>query len=155
VIALKLFLWNLYPPFVGAGIQILRVDPAWRSMDVRVRLRWWNKNIVGTMFGGAIYSACDPFHMVLLMQRLGPAYVVRDKGAELKFLKKGLGSVTIHFALEEATVQKILACPDEVQEGRFIARPQNEAGEVIAEVVKVLHIRRIKKSAESALLPNT
>lgn len=141
--SLKIFLWNLYPPFCGAGIRIEAVDPEWRWLKASVRLRWWNRNIVGTMFGGAIYAACDPFHMVLLMNRLGKAYVVRDKGAEIRFLKKGMSRVDIHFELGEEMVAQILASPETLQERKFLAQAKDESGAVIAEVVKILHIRRV------------
>jgi len=55
---------------------------------VSLRLRWWNRNYIGTIFGGSIYSMCDPFHMVILLELLGPNYLVRDKGAEIRFLKR-------------------------------------------------------------------
>lgn len=140
---LKLFLWNLYPPFWGAGIRITGVAADFSWLEARLSLHWWNRNYVGTLFGGSIYSLCDPFHMVLLMHRLGPSYIVRDKGAELKFLKKGLGQVRIRVEIPDSRLSEIKSSPAEVQEQRFLTQVKNEAGETVAEVVKILHVRKL------------
>jgi acyl-coenzyme A thioesterase PaaI-like protein len=140
---LSVFLWNLYPPFLGAGIKITAVSPDWRWLEARLKFRWWNRNYVGTMFGGSLFSLCDPFHMVLLINRLGKGYVVRDKGGEIKYLRKGTSDVKVRFELDERQVENILRDPAEIQEQRFLSKVKDGEGNVIAEVVKVLHIRRI------------
>lgn len=142
---LSLFLWNLYPPFLGAGIKITSVAPDWRWIEAKLKYRWWNRNYVGTMFGGSMFSLCDPFHMVLLINRLGKEYVVRDKGGEIKYLKKGVSDVFVRFELDEAQAEEIRRNPAEVQEARFLAQVKDKEGSVIAEVTKILHVRRIKK----------
>jgi len=42
---------NLYPPFLGAGIRIVRIAPDMKALDVEMKLRWWNANYVGSYFG--------------------------------------------------------------------------------------------------------
>ena len=137
-----LYVWNLYPPYLFAGIRIHRIAPDFSSAETTLRLRWWNRNYIGTLFGGSLYSMCDPIHMVMLLELLGPAYLVRDKGAEIRFLRKGLGKVRARFAIDAATIAEIWAHPSEVQERRFTVEVRGEDGEVVAEVIKVLHIRR-------------
>jgi hypothetical protein len=117
-------------------------------VELRLKLRWWNRNYIGTMFGGSIYSMCDPIHMVILIEQLGPGYIVRDKGAEIRFLKKCTTSATARFEIGSKAVAEIWNCPDEVQERKFTVQVKDEVGDVIAEVTKVLHIRR--KSTTSA-----
>ena len=52
----KLFyLFNFYPPFLGAGIRVRHVTADFREIDVEMKLRWWNANYVRTQFGGALY----------------------------------------------------------------------------------------------------
>ena len=137
-----LYLWNLYPPFLGAGIRIHEIAPDLSSISVSLRLRWWNRNYIGTIFGGSIYSMCDPFHMVILLELLGPNYLVRDKGAEIRFLKKGTGLLKAQFGVSSKVIAEIWNSPEDVQERRFLAQVKNDEGEVVAEVTKVLHIRR-------------
>ena len=138
----RLYLWNLYPPFLFSGIRIRRISSDFTLCELTLTLHWWNRNYIGTMFGGSIYSMCDPIHMVMLMQLLGPGYLVRDKGAEIRFLKKGTGRASARFEVSPRTVAEIWNEPAEVQERRFSVLVRNDDDEVIAEVVKVLHIRR-------------
>lgn len=138
----KIFFWNFYPPFVGAGIRITELAEDFTSAEVKLSARWWNRNYVGSHFGGSIYAMCDFFHMVLLIELLGPGYIVRDKGADLRFLKKGTGILRAHFAVDASTVAEIWNNPSDVQERKFLVQVKNEAGEVVAEVTKILHIRR-------------
>jgi hypothetical protein len=35
---------NLYPPLLGAGIRIKRLDTDRRTIEVEMRLRRWNAN---------------------------------------------------------------------------------------------------------------
>jgi Domain of unknown function (DUF4442) len=46
-----------------------------------MKLRFWNRNYVGTHYGGSLYSMADPFFMVMLINILGPSYIVWDKSA--------------------------------------------------------------------------
>lgn len=135
-------LWNLYPPFLGAGIKITSVDKDFKFLTATLTQRWWNKNYIGTVFGGSIYSLCDPFHMVLLMHQLGDQYIVRDKGGEIKFLKKGSGVLEARFEIAPSMLEEIKRSDQEVQERHFFVQVKNEAGEVVAEVTKYLHIRK-------------
>lgn len=138
-----LYLWNFYPPFFGSGIRITHVEPDFSVIRVSLRLRWWNANIIGTLFGGSIYMMCDPFHMVMLIKLLGTKYLVRDKGAEVRFLKKGENGAYVQFEIDPRTIAEIWDCEDGVQERQFLALVRNDEGEVIAEVRKFMHIRRL------------
>ena len=46
-----------------------------------MRLHFWNRNYVGTHYGGSLYSMTDPFYMLMLMENLGRDYIVWDKAA--------------------------------------------------------------------------
>jgi len=70
------WLINLWPPFLGAGIRVTRLQPDWKAIDVEMKLRFWNANYVGTHFGGSLYAMTDPFYMLMLIENLGSDYVV-------------------------------------------------------------------------------
>lgn len=50
---------NLYPPYLGAGIRVQSISPDLRSVKVAMKLTRWNRNYVGTQFGGSLYSMVD------------------------------------------------------------------------------------------------
>ena len=51
---------NVWPPFFGAGIRV-KWSPDNKAVDVEMKLRFWNRNYVGTHYGGSLYSMADPF----------------------------------------------------------------------------------------------
>lgn len=141
---LLLRLINFWPPFLGSGIRVTTKGPDLDQFVVRMKLHRWNANYVGTQYGGSLYSMCDPFFMLILIEKLGPDYVVWDKSARIRFLRPGRGTVTARFAIPAAEVERIRALVDE--EGRhepvFTVQVIDEAGEAVAEVEKTLSIRR-------------
>src|SRR3954471_228439 len=88
---------NLYPPFLGAGIRVKRLDPDWRTIEVEMKLRRWNTNYVGSHYGGSLYSMTDPFYMLMLIENLGRDYIVWDKSATIRFRRPGKGTVVAKF----------------------------------------------------------
>jgi hypothetical protein len=137
-------LLNIWPPFLGAGIHITRLAADWKEIDVEMKLRWWNANYVGTHYGGSLYSMADPFFMVMLIENLGKDYIVWDKAASIRFKKPGRGKMTASFRLSGEQIQEIR---DALQsrpkiERVFTVAVKNESGDVVAEVEKLLHIRK-------------
>jgi len=142
-------LLNLWPPFLGAGIRVKRLRPDWKEIDVEMKLRRWNSNYVGTHYGGSLYSMTDPFFMVMLIENLGREYIVWDKSASIRFRKPGKGTVTASFRLTEEEIEEIRRALESQEkiEQTFAVDVKDEAGNVIAQVEKLLHIRK-KTQAE-------
>ena len=139
-------LLNLWPPFLGAGIRVKRLQPDWKEIDVEMKLRAWNSNYVGTHYGGSIYSMTDPFYMLMLIENLGRDYIVWDKSAAIRFRKPGQGTVAARFRLSAAQVDAIrqqLLTRSKL-EMTFTVAVTDQLGNVVAEVDKVLYIRRKK-----------
>jgi len=135
---------NWYPPFLGAGIRATRVAEDMSVVDVEMKLRFWNRNYVGTHYGGSLYSMTDPFYMLMLMHRLGPGYVVWDKAATIRFRRPGRGTVRAHFEMRDDKVEEIRARADagETVEPLFTVDVVDESGTVVAEVEKILHVKK-------------
>jgi hypothetical protein len=142
-------LLNFWPPFLGAGIRVKRWAADWREIDVEMKLRRWNTNYVGTHYGGSLYSMTDPFFMVMLIENLGKDYVVWDKSASIRFRKPGRGTVFASFRLSLEQVEEIREAlkSQEKIERVFAVEVRDQAGTVIAEVEKLLHIRRKERSS--------
>jgi len=68
------FMVNLYGPFLGAGLKVDHISADWREIRVSLRLRWYNRNISRTHFGGSLYSMADPHLVLMLMHLLGDDY---------------------------------------------------------------------------------
>lgn len=134
---------RFYPPYIGAGVRVVKADPGLREIVVEMPLRAWNRNYVGTHFGGSLYAMCDPFFMLMVMERLGTGYVVWDKSAAIEFLRPGHGTVRARFEVPEGRLDDIR---EEVRrEGRawpvFEVDVTDAAGHVVARVTKTLSVR--------------
>src|SRR6266436_1112183 len=141
---------RFYPPYVGAGVSVTEVAKDLSVLEVEMKLSRWNRNFVGTQFGGSLYSMCDPFFMLMLMMQLGDGYVVWDKSASIDFLRPGRGKVKARFEMPRARVDELRA---EVEEkGKinptFEVTVVDEQGEPIARVKKVLSVRRKQPKPE-------
>ena len=135
---------NFWPPFLGAGIRVKRLQPDWKEIDVEMKLRRWNSNFVGTHYGGSLYSLADPFYMLMLIHNLGPDYIVWDKSASIRFRKPGKGTVSASFRLSDPQIEEIreaLKTAEKI-ERTFTVEVKDESGTVVAEVQKLLHFRR-------------
>ena len=135
---------RFWPPFLGAGIRIESVNETLTEIVVSMTLKERNRNFVGTHFGGNLYSMCDPWYMFMLMWKLGDRYVVWDQAAEIEFTKPGKGKVTAVFTLPMDRVEEILR---EAESGakllpEFRTTINDEAGDVVANIRKVVYVRK-------------
>jgi len=139
-----------WPPLLGAGIRVTRMDEDLRAIDVEMRLTWRNRNVMGTHFGGSLYAMTDPFYMLMLMENLGREYVVWDKAATIRYKRPGRGTVKVEFRLTPEKLEEIRTVLEtaEKMEPVFLVEVKDEAGVVIAEVDKLLYCA--KKSVHEA-----
>jgi Domain of unknown function (DUF4442) len=142
---------NLWPPFVGMGIRVKRIAPDMKAVDVEMKLRFWNANYVGTHFGGSLFAMTDPFYMLMLMANLGRDYVVWDKAATIRYRKPGRGTVRAEFRLSDSQIDDVREKLKTMSkyEPVLLVEVKDEAGVVIAEVEKMLHVR--KKEVEPSV----
>jgi len=142
-------LLSLYPPYLGSGVRV-KASADLRTFEVRMKLRWWNRNYVGTQFGGSLYSMCDPFFMLALADALGRDYVVWDKAATIRFRRPGRGTVCATFHLPQERIDEIRAAADAQGkvEPTFEVKVLDEKGEVVAEVEKLLYVRLVNPRSD-------
>jgi Domain of unknown function (DUF4442) len=135
---------NLYPPLLGAGIRVTRLDRDWRAVDVEMKLRFWNRNYVGTHYGGSLYSMADPFYMLMLIENLGRDYIVWDKAATIRFRRPGRGRMTAEFRLTDAQLTDIRQQLQKAEkiEPTFTVEVRDDAGEIVAIVEKVIQVKK-------------
>lgn len=145
-------LFSIYPPYVGAAVRVRRIERDLSRVDVEMPLTPWNRNYVGTHFGGSLYSMCDPFLMFMLMARLGPGYVVWDKSASIEFIRPGRGTVKATFEVPDARVEEIRREADRGEKvlPRFEVAVVDHEGQLVARVEKVLYVRRKPPRGEAA-----
>ena len=135
---------NLWPPFLFTGIHVARLADDYTSARVELRMRPWNRNYVGTHFGGSLFAMTDPFWMLLVMHAIGEGYIVWDKAGQIEFEKPGRGPVAAEFRLEDAVLDELrAAAADGGKVLRWFETPVRDAqGDTVALVRKQLYVRR-------------
>jgi hypothetical protein len=142
---------NIWPPFLAAGIHV-RWAADMRSAEVEMRMHFWNRNYVGTHYGGSLYSMTDPFYMLMRIENLGRDYIVWDKAATIRFRRPGKGTVRAEFRLTQEQLDDIRRALTTLEkyEPLFRVEVKDREGTVVAEVEKVLHVRRKSKPERTA-----
>ena len=138
---------NLWPPLFFARIKLEHMSADFREARVSMKLSAWNRNGVGTLFGGALFSMTDPFYMLMLMARMRDEYIVWDKCADIDFVKPGKGRVYAEFIITDqmlADIEQHTANGDKYLP-QVVTYIKDEAGDVVAKVNRTLYIRRKKR----------
>lgn len=135
---------NFYGPFIGAGVKLEKMSKDFRHAKVSMKLTFYNRNYMGTQFGGSLYAMTDPWYMLMLIKNLGQDYIVWDKAASINFRKPGKGKVFAEFNLTEEHLQEIRATlvTQKKMDYVFKVEVKDTEGKLIAEVDKVLYIRK-------------
>ncbi|RZM06102.1 MAG: DUF4442 domain-containing protein [Pedobacter sp.] len=142
--------WALcfYPPLLFQRIWVKKFHPGFRGVDVKIAKSLFNTNYNGSIFGGTIYAATDPFYALLfdqILQRKGFKVRVWLKSASIQYLKPGRG----HLYFTIIVTDEMIA--DAVQvlntSGKFIrAYPmeiRNKEGELCATVMNEVYVRNL------------
>jgi acyl-coenzyme A thioesterase PaaI-like protein len=124
-------------------VHVKRIASDWSSAEVELRARPWNRNYVGTHFGGTLFSMTDPFFMLLVLRSLGKDYIVWDKQAEIDFVNPGRGLVRCQFQVPRTALDDIRSATASGEKYLrwFETEIRGDDGVVVARVRKQLYVR--------------
>lgn len=135
--------FNFSPMYRRSTGRIITVSEDLLKVKVKIPISFKNKNYVGSIFGGSLFSATDPVFMIQLMQILGNDYVVWDKEATIKFKRPAKSSGYVDFVFNEEEIKDIKARvikEKEIDLIKNIKIKDKEASIVYAEVSKTIYI---------------
>lgn len=135
---------NFYGPYVGAGVKLREMSEDFRYARVEMPLTIYNRNYVGTQFGGSLYAMTDPWYMLMLIKNLGSDYIVWDKGATIDFKRPGRTKVRAEFKLTQELIDEIKAEVDKKVKVYWPFKVEifDENNEVVATVDKIVYVRK-------------
>lgn len=137
-------LMKFWPPLLGAGIKVEYVNDNMTKVVSSLTLRWYNRNLYKSHYGGSLFSMTDPFYVFIVGNYLGKNYFAVDKEASIKFIKPGTGKVTSSFEVDKKKLEQIKKEVDENSKGVFdfncIIIDSNK--EVVAEVSKKIYVKK-------------
>lgn len=102
------WLLNLFPPLLFQRIRVIEIGTDYRSCTVRVARSWLTRNLHGTIFGGTIFAAADPYHAILYWQvfaRRGRRVQVWLRRARIEYLKPASTALTLRFELTDDDIE--------------------------------------------------
>ena len=139
------WIFNLWPTFRFAGVRVRALAADFTTATVELRVGVFNRNYVGTAFGGTLYSMTDPFFMLMMMRQLGAGYIVWDRAGAVRYLAPGKGVITARFSLppeEVARVRSVLEGSGKLNQ-TYTVDLLDTANQLIAQVDKTLYIRKL------------
>ncbi|UKT65516.1 PaaI family thioesterase [Pedobacter mucosus] len=141
---------RFYPPLFFQRIWVLKFEDHFKSCTVKISKSILNNNYNGSIFGGSIFAATDPFYALLfdqLMQRKGFKVRVWLKSASIQYLKPGRSNLYFTIKVSDEMIEEAEIALKTV--GKFVkAYPMeimNKEGELCATVINEVYIRNLHK----------
>jgi hypothetical protein len=93
---------------------------------------------------GRVKGALKPYLRLMLIECLGPEYVVWDKAPTIRFRRPGRGTVNACFRISDEQLDEIRQAlrTEPKVDGAFTVAVKDRNGKVITEVEKILHVSR-------------
>jgi len=135
---------NRWSPFQGSGIRIRRISPDFLEVDVEMVHRQWNSNRTETHFGGSLFAMTDGMYTMILMESLGPDYIVWDKSAAIRFRRPAKGTVRAEFRLNDEQIEEVRRAADTQRkvEPTWKVEVKDGSGEVVSVVERTMYVKR-------------
>ncbi len=140
------WMMNLYPPLLVNRIYVRSISDDFKTVRVRITRSWLNRNLQGTIFGGTIFSAADPFYALMYWQvfkQKGFRCEAWLKSAEIEYLKPGNTDLDICFSLTDIDIEDAIA--ELEKNGRFQKSHAlditSKSGEICAKVTTRVYLR--------------
>ena len=98
---------NLFPPLLINRIVLKEVSDDFLEMRVVLRRALFNMNFHKTIFGGSIFSACDPYFPTMyyhIFKRRGRKLIIWLKSAEIQYLRPADTSLKLHFKITKEDI---------------------------------------------------
>ena len=101
------FGFNWSPMYRRTVARITEVSRDLHTAKIKISLNYKNRNYVGSIFGGSLFSATDPICMIQLIHILGDDYIVWDKAATIKYKKPARENAYAIFHFSKNEIEEI------------------------------------------------
>ena len=133
---------NLYPPLLANRVRIKYVSKDFKELKLVVKKSIFNRNLAGTIFGGTIFSAADPFHAVMYWQIFAHQYNMNVrvwlKAADISYKRPSESNLYYHFIISDEDVAKAKKALDE--RGRYFVTHTINATNKQDEICAVINL---------------
>lgn len=147
---------RLYPPLFFQRIWVKNFLKDFKGVEVKISRSILNSNYNHSIFGGTIFSASDPFYVLLfdqLLQRRGFKIRVWLKSSEIKYLKPGRSNLYFKIILTEAEIKDAEHALNTI--GKYVkAFPieiYDKHGQHCVSIINEIYIRNLHIGENSAI----
>ena len=98
---------NLFPPLLFSRIILKEISDDFKEMKVVIKKALFNINFHKTIFGGSIFSACDPYFPTMyyhIFANKKRKLIIWLKSAEIKYLKPADSNLNLYFKITEEDI---------------------------------------------------
>lgn len=99
--------FNISPMYRRSTGRVTFVSDDLLHVNVKIPISYKNRNYVGSIFGGSLFSATDPIYMIQLINILGDNYVVWDKSAEIKYRRPAKTNAFAEFIFTSEEIENL------------------------------------------------
>ena len=102
------FVLNIFPPLLFNRIVLKEISDDFMQMKVVIRRALFNINFHKTIFGGTIFSACDPYFPTMyyhIFASKGRKLIIWLKAAEIQYLKPAESTLKLNFKITKEDIQ--------------------------------------------------
>jgi len=145
------WLLRLYPPLFFNRIWLISFSADYKTCKVKIFKSLFNINFNGTIFGGTIFSAADPFYALCYYQLLSKrGYKVQTwlKSASIQYKKPASKSLYLNFYIPDEDILEALKSLNEI--GKFTKWYEipivDKYGEVYAIAKTEVYVRLLKNN---------
>jgi len=135
--------FNLSPMYRRSTGRLTYVSDDIQQVDIKIPLSYKNRNYVGSVFGGSLFSATDPIYMIQLLNILDENYVVWDKHASIRFRRPVKQDAYVNFVITDEDLENIkkdVAEQKEIDFEKVIQITNKQKDIVFAEVTKIIYV---------------
>ena len=143
---------NLYPPFLVNRVVVKYVSKDYQTVKVKIVKSIFNRNIQGSIFGGTIFSAADPFIALMYWQIFNHQGMFCEawlKSARIDYLKPAKTFLFLHFEIAQNDVDaaKINLVENKRHECTHIVEMKDSFGVICAtmETIVALKLKNKKR----------
>jgi len=143
------WLMRLYPPLLFQRIWVVRFNKGFKGVSVKIKKSLFNKNYNGSIFGGTIFAAADPFYPVLLhevLKSIGMQKIkVWSKSSQINFLKPALTDLNFEINITDNDIDhalEILTVTGKYERS-FPVNIYNKDGEICVSLINEVYIRNL------------
>ena len=141
---------NLFPPLLFNRIVLKEISDDFMQMKVVLRKVLFNINFHKTIFGGSIFSACDPYFPTMyyhIFANKNRKLIIWLKSAEIQYLRPADSTLNLNFEITKEDVKKVEKALDKIGKTEIwhTVEAINKKGVVCAKASMLVYLRDDKK----------